>query len=363
MTDETWARFRAAALECTETVFWHPNRTPAEVLRGLAEACDELDVTWDQYAARGPVAQLEEELTELFGTGGAAFFPSGTMAQQAALRAWCDRSGTRRVAMPDIAHPLVHESDGPRRLHGFEVEHLTTGHEVATAASLAAVPGRLGAVLVELPLRDAGCLLPSWSELSDLSAAARERGVPLHVDGARIWESQPFYDRPLDEIAGLADSMYVSFYKGLGGLAGAAVVGPSDFLDEARLWRQRMGGTIFRSTPEAVAALVGLRTLLPRMPECLAWARSLALELASVGITTKPTEPHTPTFLVYAAGYEEAVNERLIARMEKTGTELCGPWRPADEPGRLQAELMVGVAALAHDPAEVARRMGEVVHG
>lgn len=363
MSDETWARFRTAARGCTETVFWHPIRTPAEVLRSLAEACDELDVTWDQYAARGAVAQLEEELTELFGTDGAAFFPSGTMAQQAALRAWCDRSGTRRVAMPDIAHPLVHESDGPRRLQGFEIEHLTTGHEVATADSLAAVPGRLGAVLVELPLRDAGCLLPTWEELSGLSEAARDRGVPLHVDGARIWESQPFYDRPLSELAELADSMYVSFYKGLGGLAGAALVGPSDFLDEARLWRHRMGGTIFRSTAEAVAALVGLRELLPRMPECLAWARALAVELAPLGITTKPVEPHTPTFLVFALGEEDAVNDRIIARMEQTRIQLCGLWRAAEEPGRLHAELAVSVPALAHDPAEVARWIAEVVHG
>ncbi len=363
MTDETWARFRAAARDCTDTVFWHPIRTPAEVLRSLAEACDELDITWDQYAVRGPVQRLEEELTELFGTEGAAFFPSGTMAQQAALRVWCDRAGTRRVAMPDIAHPLVHESDGPRRLHGFEVEHLTTGPRVATAASLAAIPGRLGAALVELPLRDAGCALPSWEELAALSAATRHRGVPLHVDGARIWESQPFYDRPLSEIAGLAESMYVSFYKGLGGLAGAALVGSSDFLAEARLWRSRMGGTIFRSTPEAVAALVGLRQLLPRMAECLAWARSLATELASVGITTRPVEPHTPTFLVFAPGDDDAVNQRTIAAMERTHLQLCGLWVPSDEPGRVVSELAVSVSALAHDPADVARRLGELVHG
>lgn len=363
MTDDLWARFRAAARDCTDTVFWHPIRTPAEVLRSLAEACDELDVGWDQYAARGSVAQLEDELTELFGTGGAAFFPSGTMAQQAALRSWCDRIGTRRVAMPDIAHPLVHESDGPRRLHGFEVEHLTTGREVATSESLAAVPGRLGAVLVEVPLRDAGCALPSWEQLTELSVAARERGVPLHVDGARIWEAQPYYDRPFSEIAALADSMYVSFYKGLGGLAGAALVGPADFLDETRVWRSRMGGTIYRSTPEAVGALVGLRERLPRMAECLAWARALAIELAGVGITANPVEPHTPTFQVFAPGVADEVNARLIAFLEREKLQLCGPWGPADEPGRVTSELMVAVAALAHDPAVVAQRMGEVVHG
>ncbi len=62
---------------------------------------------------------LEDQLADLFGRP-AAFFPSGAMAQQSALRVWCDRTGTRRVAMPDMSHLLVHEMDGPRRLHGFE---------------------------------------------------------------------------------------------------------------------------------------------------------------------------------------------------------------------------------------------------
>ena len=81
---------------------------------------------WDRYGASGPVAALERRVADLLGQPEAAFFPSGVMAQQAALRTWCDRMGSRRVAMPDLSHLLVHEEDGPRRLHGFAVEHLTT---------------------------------------------------------------------------------------------------------------------------------------------------------------------------------------------------------------------------------------------
>jgi threonine aldolase len=157
--------------------------------------------------------------------------------------------------------------------------------------------------------------------------------------------------------------MYVSFYKGLRGLAGAALVGPDDFLAEARVWRTRMGGTLYRSTPEALAALAGLRDLLPRMGECYAWAQALAAELAELGITPNPSEPHTPTFLLHAAGDEDEVNERLLSVMERERLQVCGPWWAAREPGRVTTEVVVSTPALAHDPARVARWVAEVVHG
>ena len=193
----------------------------------------------------------------------------------------------------------------------------------------------LAAALVELPLRDAGCLLPAWEDLMALSTSAGARNIRLHFDGARIWEAQPFYDRPLAEIAGLADSIYVSFYKGLGGLAGACLAGPADFIDEARRWRKRMGGTIFRMTPEAVGALVGLRDRLPLMAECVTWARALAAALPSYGVTAHPEVPPTNTFELYAAGEVGAVNDRLIALMTEHRLALTNPWRATDAPGRI----------------------------
>ena len=362
--DEQMERFRAAAKACTTTVFWHPPRSPAEVLRAVADDAESLGVTdWDVYAERGPVAEVERQVAELLGKPAAAFFPSGVMAQQAALRVWTDRTHSKRVAIPDLSHLLKHEDDGPRRLHGFEFEHLTTGRATATAGDLRALGSGLGAALVELPLRDAGCLLPTWEELGELSAAARELGVPLHADGARIWESQPFYDRPLAEIAEHFDSIYVSFYKGLEGLAGAALAGPEDVVDEARRWRKRMGGTLFHLTPFAVSALSGLRDRLPRMGEYAAWARSLATELSARGLRPSPEPPHTNTFLVHAEGEADAIVERVIAFMEREKIQPCGGWWDAPVPGFATTEVAVHDAALEHDAAQVADWFGEVSQG
>jgi threonine aldolase len=357
-------KLRAASDACKTTVFWHARRTPAQVLRAVADAADDLEIDeWDVYAEKGPVARLEAEVAELFGKPAAAFFPSGIMAQQAALRVWCDRRGSTRVAIPDVSHLLKHEEDGPRRLHGFEFEHLTEGFVTPTADDLRRLSPGLGAALVELPLRDAGCLLPSWDDLTALSTTAGELGVPLHADGARIWESQPYWGKELSEIADLVDTLYVSFYKGLEALAGAALVGPVDVVDEARTWRRRMGGTLFHLTPYAVSALAGLKERLPRMGEYVAWARSLAAELTQRGLTVSPDPPHTNTFLVFAPAAPDAIRERKLAFMERERLEPCGGWYESRVPGISMTEVAAHEAALRHEPARVAEWIAEIAVG
>ena len=355
--DELAERLRAATHRCTQ-VLWNRQQTPAETFQALAAACRELGIEdWDAYGERGAVARLEAEVAGLLGRDAAAYFPSGVMAQQVALRIHTERAGSSRVAIPDLSHLLVHEEDGPRILHRLVVEHLTRGRVTATREHLDAICGRLAAVLVELPLRDAGCLLPTYHELADLAVACRERGVALHLDGARIWESQPWFGRELPEIAALAGTLYVSFYKGLGGLAGAALLGEEETIAEARTWRRRMGGTIYRSTAEAVSALVGLRDRLPLMPDIVAWARRLAAALPD-DITPQPEVPQTNTFLLYAAGEATAVNERLATFMEQYGVGIGRPWSATEVPGRIVTELAVGEGALELDPETVAAQIG-----
>jgi threonine aldolase len=360
--DDVVERFRAAARTCEEDVFWRPRQTPAEAMAAAAKATEELGIDqWDVYAERGAVERLEQEVTELLGKPAAAMFPSGIMAQQAVLRVWCDRAGSTRVGIPELSHLLQHEDDGPRLLHGFRFEHVSSGRALPTVEDLDRLGAGLAAVLLELPLRDAGCLLPEWDELVALTARSRELGAKVHLDGARLWESQPFYDRPLADIAQLADSVYVSFYKGLGGLAGACLAGEDDVVAEARRWRKRMGGTLFHLTPYAVLALGGLREHLPRMGEYVAWGRALAARLVEAGILVNPDPPHTNTFELFAEGEADAINERAIAFMERARVQPCGIWRAAAAPGLAQCEVAVHAAATTREPEEVARWLTEVV--
>jgi len=99
--------------------------------------------------------------------------------------------------------------------------------------------------------------LPTWDDLVAQVEWARGRGAAVHLDGARLWDVQPYYDRPLSEIAGLFDTAYVSFYKTLGGLTGCCLAGPEDLIAESREWRKRHGGTMhirLRTTRDAFDA-------------------------------------------------------------------------------------------------------------
>ncbi len=359
-------RFSAASDACTVSVLRGPRRTPAEAFAALAEACVEFGITKaDWYGAEGGAVELlEERVAHLLGKPAAVFLPTGTMAQQAVLRTWCERRGSSRVALPDLAHPLNYEQDGPRLLHGFRFEHLTTGRTVPTAAHLAAVTGELGAAMIELPLREAGCIAPTWDELQELSTAARERGVPLHVDGARLWEIAPHYEgHSLAELAGLFDSVYVSFYKGLGAFAGAAVAAAEDVVADVRRWRRRSGGEMFQMTPYALSALLALRDELPRMGECAAWGREFAAAVAERGLRVWPEVPQSTMFLVYADRAPEDINERLLAFLERERTNLCARWRPTEVPGFAQSEITVTTTALAHDPVHIAEQVAKVALG
>jgi threonine aldolase len=273
-------------------------------------------------------------------------FPSGIMAQQSVLRVWTDRQASTRVAIPELSHLLCYEADGPQQLNAFRFERLTTGPTVPTAEHLQAIPGRLGAVLLELPLRDAGYLLPTWDELEAFSVAARERDVPLHFDGARLWESQPYLDHTLAEIAALADTVYVSFYKGLGGLAGAIVAGPEDVVDEARRWRTRHGGTLFSMTPYALAGLRGLRTHLPLMGELHERAVELAAAFEQRGFRVFPQPPHANAFRIFVDQPEEEINERIVRSLEADRVALIQPFQPGQMPGTAWTEFTVGAGTL-----------------
>ncbi|GAA3095685.1 beta-eliminating lyase-related protein [Streptomyces echinatus] len=326
-----------------------------ERLAELTEAAPDVydvDEPTDIYGNR-IVAAVEERVAALLGTEAAAFFPTGTMAQQVALRCWAARTGSPTVALHPLGHPEVHERDAFSQLSGLRPVHVTSEPRLPTAAEIRDFAEPFGALMLELPLRDAGFLLPTWEELNDVVEAARERDAVVHFDGARLWESTVHFERPLREIAGLADSVYVSFYKSLGGFGGAALAGPLTLIEEAKTWRHRYGGMIFQQFPTALSALVGLERELPRLPDYVRHARVVAAALregfAEAGLPwarVHPGVPHTHQFQVWLPYDSEGPAEAAVRQAEESAVFLfSSPWN-AGGPGLAWTEVTVAAAGL-----------------
>ena len=111
------------------------------------------------------MAVLEAEVRELLGKPAAAFMPSGTMAQQIALRIHADRRGRQVVAFHPTCHLELHEDKAYQRLHGLVGRTLGDGRELLTLADIEAVREPLAALLIELPQREIGGRLPAWDDL------------------------------------------------------------------------------------------------------------------------------------------------------------------------------------------------------
>ena len=218
------------------------------------------------------------------------------MAQQIALRIHADARGRRAVAFHPFCHLDTHEERGYAVLHGLHAVLLGARDRLITPADVGAVAEPLAAVLVELPQRDLGGQLPPWEELVELCALARAKGAAVHMDGARLWQCGPFYGLELTEIAALFDTVYVSLYKDLGAGAGCMLAGPAEFVAEARIWRVRHGGRMFRIAPYLEAAEQGLDEVLPQMPAMVAQAKELGAAVAEQGAQVIPDPPQAAMF-------------------------------------------------------------------
>ena len=333
----------------------HAHGTPDSVgdLARVAAWCAEHDVEQDVYGTGAAIQAFEAKLAALFGMESARFMPSGTMAQGIAMRLWCGVGG--HFGMHPTSHLELHEQRGYSHLLGLRATLVGPAARVMLAADLAAVPEALAALVIELPTRENGGQLPSWDELVELCDLARGRGIKLHLDGARIWEAQAAFARPFDEIAALFDSVYVSFYKGIGALPGAMLLGPPAFIDEAALWQRRLGGNLYTLLPNVASAASQLDDRLARFPAHRERALRLAASLSDVpGVRLLPDPPHVSMMhVVLDLGPHDALEARDRVA-ESTGLWLFGGARPRDVPDESFFELSVGEAVMSVGDDEIA---------
>ena len=336
--DEAFAR-------CTRFLSGHRRKPVRQVLTELA-ASSAADAPPDEYGDGDLVRSLEVQVAALLGKEAAVFSPKGVIAQQAALRVWSERSGSPLVALHPKSHIDFDENAAYERLHHLRPVRLGEDFAPFTTAHLDKVAERLGVVTVELPLRRAGYRVLPWNDWVAVGEWARSRRVPLHLDGARLWECGPYYGKSYAEIAGVADSVYVSFYKGLGGIAGCVLAGSAPFVAEAKVWLGRHGSALVTSFPMVISALEGLKHQLPKMPAYHARARDVAKALSSLpGVRIAPSPPPTNSFQVYLPGTIEGWTAATLELAERSRVSMFRRFAATPFEDVVMSEVAVGDAS------------------
>jgi threonine aldolase len=342
---------------CARWLSWHGHRPPAQMLSELPA-----EIAPDRYGEGGVVEELESHLAELLGKPAAAFFVSGTMAQQIALRIHADRRSTRTIVFHPSCHIDQHEGRAFERLHGLVGRPTGDPFRVLTLEALEEVAEAPAALVLELPQREIGGQLPEWEDLTAQVDWARGRGAAAHLDGARLWQCPDAYQRPLDEIAGLFDTVYVSFYKDLGAFSGSGLVGPEDLIAEAKEWRLRHGGTLFAMWPYAAMAAACLGARLPRMKAYRDHALALAAALEGLDrVRLVPDPPQTSMFHLHLQVPADVFETNVIRLAEDEGIWTWASTFPSTNPDWQVVELSVGDATLEFEPEEARRVIESLV--
>lgn len=350
---------RARRDRCTDAFHGHGLVNAAALLASVPA-----DTRVDVYGDGGVVAELERHVAELLGKPAAVFLPSGTMAQAATLRVHADARLSRTVLWHPECHLEVHEDQAYARLHNLTGRPVGERQALLTLDDLAAVAEPFAALVLELPQGALGGQIPGWDELVEQTRWARERGAAVHLDGARLWEAAAGYERPVADIAALFDTVYVSFYKGVGALPGCCVAGPSAEVGEVREWRHRLGGRLYGLWPSAASALSLLPGAIAQMPARMAHARAIADALAGVpAVRAVPDPPQTPMLDLLLSVTVETYLANAKRLADEKGFWVWPRAAITGDPAVLRVQLEVGSATMRHDPAFIAEILESLTRG
>ncbi|NOV00733.1 threonine aldolase family protein [Paenibacillus planticolens] len=326
----------------------------------LLEALQDIDgnMESDMYGNGKLIEDFQAEMAAYLGKESAVFFPSGTMAQQIALRIWCDHQGVKKVAYHPLSHLEIHEEDGLKELHHIEPVLLGDKDRLIRLEDVLQMKDEIACLLLELPQREIGGQLPDYAELTEISAFCRSHGIKLHLDGARLYEILPYYQKSAREICELFDSVYISFYKGIGGIAGAILAGDETFTKTSKVWKRRHGGDLISLYPYILSASYYFKQRLHKMEQYYEEAKELAALYNQLpDVATKPLEPVTNMFHVHVNMPKEKLESLLVNLYEATGVGFTHYVREINETSCCY-EVSIG-DRYAHVPKDELRKAFE----
>ena len=298
---------------------------------GMRAAMMRAEVGDEQKDEDPTVARLQERVRGLLGKEAALWLPTGTMCNLVAVKAHT-RPGDALIA-EWMAHVIRAESGGAALCAGVLVEPIRTAHGIFTPAELTAAIDRaaavpvpygqpVGLVCVEQTHNFGGGAVWPADALRAVAACARERGVPVHMDGARLLNACAASGVSAAAFAAAVDSLWIDFTKGLGAPIGAVLAGTKRFIAEARRYKQMFGGAMRQAGIAAAGCLYALDHHVDRLAEDHEHARLLAHGLAAIdGVRVRTPEPETNMVFFDVEGLGLG-NEQFLSRLARQGVRM-----------------------------------------
>ena len=295
--------------------------TVTQPTAGMRRAMAEAEVGDDVFGEDPTVRRLEEVAAEAVGKEASLFVPSGTMGNQIALHVH-GRPGFE-VLCGASSHVVLYEMGAMAVLSGLQPKLLSDSGGVLDPAAVegaVVVPGGYatptGMLALESSHNMAGGTVQAPAALEEVAVVARKFGLPVHLDGARIFNAAEALGVAAPKIAAVADSVMFCLSKGLGAPVGSMLCGSAAFVEEARRVRKMLGGGMRQAGVLAAAGLIALQEGPRHLPQDHLHARRLAEVLAAVpGVTTDPAAVATNIVLARvedAAGFVERLCRRGV---------------------------------------------------
>lgn len=290
---------------------------PTAAMRAAMAAAEVGD---DVYSEDPTVRELEERAAGIFGHEAALFTPTGSMANVLAVRALV--APGQEVLCSESAHIARAELGAHAAYSGITMRTWAGLLDLAAIQRMFApdmgaffVPTR--ALSVENTHNFGGGAVLGLDDLQALRSYADERGVGVHLDGARIWNAHVATGTPLAAYGAIANAMSVCLSKGLGAPIGSLVLGSAAMIAEARVWRKRMGGGMRQTGILAAAGLYALDHHVERLADDHANARLLA---EACGV-----DPATVDTNIVVVEHSDAAGFVAAARAEGVRVAAVGP--------------------------------------
>jgi threonine aldolase len=332
-----------------------PMFSPQDYLAKLNEIDKANPIEIDYYSSGGVTKALEEEFARITGKEKAIYLPTGTMANQLAIKLL--NGNNTKVIVPDNSHVFRDEADAAQSVHNLRLIPLgkdkayfdlnDVEHAIQYLDQNEVFKSGLGTVMIENPIRRADGTVIPFETIVEITNYCREQGYKLHLDGARLHIASAYSKVPVSEYASHFDTVYISLYKYLNAGSGAMLCGDAAFIDQIPHQIKILGGTMLRNWSNTAMALHYLNGIDQRWQEVIRTGAYLISELNKLdGVTITAVKNGSNVFDLKLA---QEINPQELTRL--LFTEYDMRIGTTNEQGLVK--FKVNETLLSRDPEEI----------